>query len=338
MIRSARLVHVVVLAASSLLLAAHGRADTAQSAATHYDEAVRLVEAGRIREGLDEFRAAYGMSPNPAVLYNIGQALADLGRSTEAIDALERYLRDSGDSIPASRRREVKQQLSDLEGKTALVTVEVDSPGAIVRLDDREIGMSPLPRPVRVDAGAHVFSASREGYTPDRQTLKSEGGTVSTIRLAPVRETPASEPSAAPAKLPIEPPLHPVDSSAPSERGSLQRVIGIAVGAVGLVGLGVGSVYALRSRSKDRQSDQHCGSAIGRPEGECEPTGLSLNQQAMDASTVAMVSFVVGGAAVLGGVTLYLTAPSADAPSASSPPLRGRGWLPVPGLAARGHF
>jgi hypothetical protein len=138
--------------------------------------------------------------------------------------------------------------------------------------------------------------------------------------------------------MPLAPPPSSVDSGAPSERGALQRGLGIAVGAVGLVGLGVGTAYALRSRSKDRQSDRHCGGAIEQPEGACDSTGLALNEEAMDASTVAIISFVIGGAATLGGVILYLTAPTANAPPAGSASLQHGGWLGLPGLAVRGTF
>jgi tetratricopeptide (TPR) repeat protein len=63
---------------------------------------------------LREFNAAYAISPQFAVLFNIGQAHVALGHTVEAIEALSRYLRDGGDRISPSRRTQVERQIAGL--------------------------------------------------------------------------------------------------------------------------------------------------------------------------------------------------------------------------------
>jgi hypothetical protein len=90
-----------------------------------------------------------------------------------------------------------------------------------------------------------------------------------------------------------------------------ERAVGWSLGAAGVVWLGVGTLYAVRSRSKDQQSDHECGEA-GNPH-YCSPKGLALNDQAIRAANVARVSFVIGGVAAAAGVVLLGISVAADA-------------------------
>jgi len=93
---------------------------------------------------------------------------------------------------------------------------------------------------------------------------------------------------------------------------SSQPLVGIIVGAAGVVAIGVGSVFGAVALSKKGDADDRCdGSSCA------DARGVALNGEAQDAATLANV-FVIGGAALaVTGVVLYLTAPTQEqAPSA----------------------
>lgn len=91
--------------------------DPRGDARAHYARGLELGSQNGYEGALKEFNEAYAISPQFAVLYNIGQAHLALGHTAEAIDALERYLRDGGDRISAVRRTLVERQISQLRAK-----------------------------------------------------------------------------------------------------------------------------------------------------------------------------------------------------------------------------
>lgn len=112
---------------------------------------------------LREFTAAYELSPHFAVLYNIGQSLIALGRPLEAVDTLSKYLRDGQEQVPPDRRLQVETQISLLQSLFAELTITTDRPGALISVDGREVGRTPLYQPLRLAAGTHAVSAVVEG-------------------------------------------------------------------------------------------------------------------------------------------------------------------------------
>jgi hypothetical protein len=98
------------------------------------------------------------------------------------------------------------------------------------------------------------------------------------------------------------------DQNARTSNISTQKVIGIGVGAVGIVGLGVGAFLGLHAKSLQNESD---GPGGGCNAGDtCDPHGQDLRMSALSSATVSTVLFAVGGAAVVTGIVLYVTAPS----------------------------
>jgi|GEM_PF-3263189 len=106
-IRDLALGAVLVLGGAPL-----ARADSSREVArAHYARGVELVGKNSYAEALQEFNQAYIVSPEFAVLYNIGECHIALGHPNEATEALSRYLREGGDRIPPGRRELIKEQL-----------------------------------------------------------------------------------------------------------------------------------------------------------------------------------------------------------------------------------
>jgi hypothetical protein len=112
--------------------ARNGRADDPRGEArVHYAKGLELAGQNGYEGALREFDAAYAISPQFAVLFNIGQAHIALGHTVEAIDALTRYLRDGGDRISLTRRTQVERQIAGL--RSTLPNPEVTSEAEAAR-------------------------------------------------------------------------------------------------------------------------------------------------------------------------------------------------------------
>jgi hypothetical protein len=83
-----------------------------------------------------------------------------------------------------------------------------------------------------------------------------------------------------------------------------QRLFGIVVATVGVVGLGVGTAFGLMTISKKHDAETVC------PDQCASEAGVAAWNDAHSAGNISTVAFVVGGLGVVGGAALWFTAPS----------------------------
>jgi tetratricopeptide (TPR) repeat protein len=140
--RRSRLRSAALLAALLTLGSARiGRADDPRGEArAHYSRGLELAGQNGYEGALQEFNAAYAVSPQFAVLFNIGQAQIALGHTVEAIEALTRYLRDGGDRIAPTRREKVERQIAGL--RSTLPNPEVTSEAEAARVAAAAAGVA----------------------------------------------------------------------------------------------------------------------------------------------------------------------------------------------------
>jgi serine/threonine-protein kinase len=92
----------------------------------------------------------------------------------------------------------------------------------------------------------------------------------------------------------------------PSSGGSTQKKIAIGVGVLGVVGVGLGTVFGLSAISKNGDSN-----ADGRCVGNvCDDRGLDLRDSARTSGSLSTVAFIAGGACLAGAAVLWFTAPA----------------------------
>jgi hypothetical protein len=109
------------------------------------------------------------------------------------------------------------------------------------------------------------------------------------------------------------------DQPGDASRGDTQRIVGLVVGGLGVVGLGIGVGFTASAASKDSEADDHCDGTVCR-----DAEGAALSEDARSAGNVATVALIAGAVAVAGGVVLYLTAPRGPEVAAV-----GRGAVPA---------
>jgi hypothetical protein len=132
-----------------------------RDAALRFDAGVRFAQAGNFQRAVDEFRAAYALSPHYSVLYNLGVAYVELGYHKRAAETLEKFLLDGSKEVSQERAAVVTATILDERGKLGSVAVRVEPPDTQLTLDGEKIRAS---IPVAVDPGRHIVVAQAEGY------------------------------------------------------------------------------------------------------------------------------------------------------------------------------
>jgi hypothetical protein len=139
---------------------------------------------------------------------------------------------------------------------------------------------------VAVDPGLRSFRFERaDGSVVAQQVLVKEGDKAQSVAMV--------FPGGAP--MPPAPP----PATTPAKAGSTARLLGLILGGAGVITMGVGVGVALDAKSKDNQ-------AAGEP-GVARQTDSG---SAVSEGNVATVVLGVGAAMAVGGVVLWLTAPS----------------------------
>src|SRR5437764_4070343 len=104
----------IALSTVIVIFLAGGRAlaDDAKLARQHFEDGSRLYDLGKFRDAAHQYEEAYKYKPDPALLFNIGQAYRAAGDAPEAVTAYKSYLRHVPD---ASNRVEVEGHVEKLQ-------------------------------------------------------------------------------------------------------------------------------------------------------------------------------------------------------------------------------
>jgi hypothetical protein len=181
-----------------------------------------------------------------------------------------------------------------------------------------------------VDPGDHVFSFEAAGQPKvDKHFVVYEGERGRREQVT-IGER-ASSPAAPDRELQQTPP--------PSHALATRRTVGLLLGAVGIVGLGVGSVFGLETFSAWSRVKDACGEGGASHCRASDPsTVLSNRSTAQTDATLATGAFAIGGLLLAGGAALFFFGERAEAgakPGLSMVPAAGPG---LSGFALRGGF
>ena len=261
-------------------------ADPKAAAREHFQKGVAAFDERRFAEAAEEFEAAYRLSPAFVVLYNIGQVHVILGRSVEAVDAFDKYLKQGASAVSAERRREVQAEIEKQTARIGTIAVRSFPAGAEVRVDGALVGKAPLPKPVRITAGRHAVGATLDGHTPVVREVDVAGRAELALELT-LEPLAAPASAAAPAAPPPPPPpvvyekpvvempviektiiertyvetpsieRRPAEPPRPAPSSiSVQRIIGLVVIAGGLATATTGGVMAFRGANRSGDAEQ----------------------------------------------------------------------------------
>jgi hypothetical protein len=230
--------------------AADGRPTAKREADRHFKTGVRLFDEGKYSEALAEFEQAYALESHPLVLYNLAAAHRALSQYAQALEFYQRFLAEGKGVVRPRQLARGQRELAELLRLIARITVTTKPEGALVTVDGRAIGPSPLADPIILGPGDHVVGASHDGYQAGERSIRvaagdslSVGLSLSKLPEAPVAAVSRPRPVPEPEPEPIAP------REAPDRRLSISASFAtnaIEVDSTGAPALGL--AYTLANR------------------------------------------------------------------------------------------
>lgn len=132
---------------------------------------------------LADFLRSNELKPDFQTMFNIGRCYAQLSRFDEAMEVFTRLLSDR--KLPgfrAAHLRHVKRERDQLLKLVGQVTILVNVPGAVVRVDGRVVEHAPH-KPLFLSAGKHHIDARAEGYAMIHQAIVVGTETTQQVKL-----------------------------------------------------------------------------------------------------------------------------------------------------------
>jgi hypothetical protein len=330
-VRTSRTLSTSCAIAISLVgLSAHADGTDHDKAVAAFAQARKLVDAGDCATAINKLLESISLEPS------VGARLT-LADCYEPVNPLQAWVQVEEAARVAAQKHDVRADLADkravaLAAKLPSIQIVVPAsqeiPGLEVRIDGVPIDTFFYNRgPVATKPGPHIVEASagpkKWSQSVDAEVGKPVSVTVDLQEAAP--ENPV------PAVTPATPPPPPVPAP---KAGGKRRTLGIAFGAVGLAGLGVGVAAGISAATKTSNLKTNCQGSLS----PCRAPTNSLNSEkasATTASTVSTLGFMVGGVALATGIVLYLTAPKSSREVVAITPLLVRDG---PGAAVVGSW
>jgi hypothetical protein len=248
-------------------------------------------DGARYEEARVQFKKAFDLTGNWKVLGNLGLCSLKLERDGEAAEAYEKYLASGGKEVDPAERTQVERDLAALKAQLVHVHVELPEPSGTI-VDQREgsrgdtIGNDYRVTGVSMDLGLHpghhVLKARLSRGEAKWEVDLDPGGNVSHRFEQSQLAAPA-----APAQVPTAPSVSGAASAEEPKQDS--KVLAYVAGGVGVVGIGIGTVFGLQTFSKKNQRDEIC------HDGFCDTqAGLDYDKDARTAATISTIGFGVG--------------------------------------------
>lgn len=268
----------IALAVASLASIAAARPAPHAAELSSYRDAVAdgtiAFREARFPEARAAFARAYGIHPDPVLLFNIASCWRREGKNVEAIAAYLRFLDHAPSGDP--RRRLATETVSALEAELA----------AARRLPEPEAEAEPAQAPA-APKPAPPAPAPPPPVEPEPRIMIDD-------RLV------APEPEVAGDAVPLP-------EAPPSRRGSALRPLGIGLSTVGVIVLAAGAVDAMRARAIEDDLEALQGRTWGHAEAEQYRKGERAAQR-------ALIFGAAGAVLVGGGVTLFVVGRSRERP------------------------
>ena len=286
-----------VIAIASLLLVpitARAQSSDAKAAAeVVFNEGKRLFEEKRYDEACPKFAESLRLDVGIGTMLYLGECYKQSGRIASAwaqFTEAAQVAHGKGDA----REQVARDRAAELQPKLPRLRLEPPSgiAGLMIRRDGVEVGQTLWGTSMPVDPGVHLIELSAPKKKPQSVEVSVAIGEEKPVPLPNLEDAPADDVSGG-------------SGETPPPDGRSQRIVAIAIGAVGLVGIGAGAYFGLSAKSRldDSNADGHC---VGN---QCDAVGFDARNEARSSALASTICFIGGGLLVAGGAVLFFTAP-----------------------------
>jgi serine/threonine-protein kinase len=310
--------------------AARAQGDEERAAAQAlFDEARRLMAAGRHEQACPKLEESQRLDPGVGTQFNLAVCYETIGRTASAWSLFLEVAAAANRGAERAREQVARARAAALEPKLPRLRIVVPeqarASGLRVERGAVQVGPAQWGVALPTDPGTYTISASAPGKKRWQIAVTVESNpqthTVTLVRLAdaPAPKGAAGEPRSWFSAL------------------GTQRTVALGVGAGAVVALGAGGAFGLLALDAKSESDETC------RDNACDAEGLRKRNDALAHGDRATVAMIAGGVLAAVAATLYLTG-DGDA-AAEERPLRP-GALRVatataggePAIALRGRF
>lgn len=308
-----RHVAVLVLAALALVSSLAAGQTNENAAVTRarqlYQQGVTAFDAQEYDKAERLLRESYQTHPHPVTLRNLAAALERLERRADACNELARLIRVHP---TAEERANAERTLANLSERVGKLEITVSVTGADVKVDDKWVGVSPLPV-WYVEAGEHSVSANKQGFKEATAQASVGANASQAVSLTLVATDAPGMPGAG---LGTEDPG--ANGGTKPSKSLVPVYIAGGVAALGIIGAVVFEVSRASNKSdaedaRERIDPSGCGTGTTTPSecGELHDANVATNR-AENFRNVSIGVAVVGAAVAVG----YLLWPSDSKSSA----------------------
>lgn len=260
------------------------RAPDLEKARVHFGQGVQFYNAGDYKLSLLEFRRSYELSKNYRILYNIGQVNQQLGNYTNALLALEQYLRDGGGELGEERKVEATASIQVLRTRVAHIRILSNVAAPEVLVDGFPVQAKDSNADIVLDPGDHRVDLRKPGYQNGGTVISLAAGDVNKVRVDLVR---------VPSAIRVAAPL----AAAPSRRNSTWMWVGWSTTAATAMGAGITGILAVMQANE-----------LANLRNSSSSTQAQRDEVGTRARAFSIASDVLTGTAVAAGsLSLYLT-------------------------------
>jgi hypothetical protein len=307
-----------------LPLVVHADGDKAAAQAL-FDEGRRLMAAGDFTSACPKFEASQELDPGLGTRLNIADCYEKKGQLAKAWGEwtdIEDEAMKEGD---VKRQGIAHDRATKLQPKLPRLTINFAAgkqtpDGLVVKRDGEVVIAAMFGSPVPVDPGNHVITAEAPGYKPWSGSIDVEASQTKSFEVPLLMASSVPPPPPPNPDHPVitEHPDHPIFTPPPPPPGteepqglSGQRKVAIAIGAVGAIGVVVGSIFGIGAISKWNEVKKDCNGL--EAQGKCGggtmnfENAAAAEKQANTNATISDVGFGVGIAAVVTAGILWFT-------------------------------
>ena len=288
-----------VLAILALVLPLAARADDRAKAVALFDEGQREMKAGNFEKACEAFRQSLALKIDSGTRGSLARCYEKVGK---VASAYKLWVVLSA-TAPERLRPDALANAKNLEPRLPYIVVKLapNAPQQIqITLNGEPIEWKP-DEPQPIDPGTYALEAKATSFPTFRKSFTAVEGKTEDVAI-PFAPTKPADIAPEPRPRPPEP--------TPTTTSSRGRTLGIAlIAAGGALAIG-GGVLGIVAKGRYDDAKDICGGNIDA----CDPARTADAQDKVDsarsAGTFSTLSFIAGGAAIVGGVVLFVRSPT----------------------------
>jgi hypothetical protein len=291
---------LALLSTTGRASAAGPSADDRETSRSLYAEGMELLDAHDYAGAERACGGAHALVKAPTSAACWARALEGLGRLVEArdvfLEAVHFPVAMDEPGVFTSARDASRVEADSLSKRIPAVTLVVSgapsSSPLRVTIDGVSVPGETARLPRRTNPGTHTIVVAAPGF--ESTTVTVQAGEGEDRRVDVVLHSAPSTATAA---------------EVPSARVKQPRAIALVAGGVGVAGLVFGIASGLAAQSKHTALAGECSG------GQCPPSAQGEIDSFHSLRTLSTIGYVVGAAGIVGGVVLWLTAPTSAGPA-----------------------